>query len=167
MRPAAPKDDPTDAEVILELLVRHRDKLKPLAPESGDMRALRRLVEWRRDLVQDRTRLTNRITDGLKAYFPQVLEWFSDKEAAIFADFLERWPMLQHAQRARRETLEASFEPATSGERQASRSVSRPSAKSGRCTTTRPSPVRHACWSKRCCRSCAYCPPALRASKRR
>lgn len=107
--PSGAKDDPTDAEVILELLVRHRDKLQPLRPESADMRALRRLVEWRRDLVQDRTRLTNRITDALKAYFPQVLEWFPDKEAAIFADFLERWPTLQHAQRARRETLEAFF----------------------------------------------------------
>lgn len=107
--PSGAKDDPTDAEVILELLVRHRDKLKPLRRESGDMRALRRLVEWRRDLVQDRTRLTNRITDALKAYFSQVLEWFADKEAAIFADFLKRWPTLRHAQRARRETLEAFF----------------------------------------------------------
>lgn len=26
----------------------------------------------------ERTRLTNRITDGLKAYFPQSLRWFSD-----------------------------------------------------------------------------------------
>lgn len=107
--PSGAKDDPTDAEVILELLVRHRDKLKRLEPEGGEMRALRRLVEWRRDLVQDRTRLTNRITDALKAYFPQVLEWFQDKEAAIFADFLERWPTLEHAQRARRETLESFF----------------------------------------------------------
>lgn len=73
------------------------------------MRALRRLVEWRRDLVQIRTRLTNRITDALKAYFPQVLEWFPDKEAPLFANFLQRWPTLQHAQRARRETLEAFF----------------------------------------------------------
>jgi transposase len=107
--PSGAKDDPTDAEVILELLVRHRDKLKRLQPERGEMRALRRLVEWRRDLVQDRTRLTNRITDALKAYFPQVLEWFRDKEAAIFTDFLERWPTLDAAQRARRETLESFF----------------------------------------------------------
>jgi transposase len=107
--PSGAKDDPTDAEVILELLVRHRDKLKRLEPEGAEMRALRRLVEWRRDLVQDRTRLTNRITDALKAYFPQVLAWFQDKEAAIFADFLERWPTLQEAQRARRETLESFF----------------------------------------------------------
>jgi hypothetical protein len=111
-RPSGAKDDPTDAEVILELLMRHRDKLERLQPEREEVRQLRRLVELRRDLVHDRTRLTNRITDALKAYFPQVLGWFADKEAAVFADFLERWPTLQHAQRARPETLRAFFHAA-------------------------------------------------------
>jgi len=76
------------------------------------VRQLRRLVELRRDLVHDRTRLTNRITDALKAYFPQVLSWFADKEAAVFADFLQRWPTLQQAQRARPETIRAFFHAA-------------------------------------------------------
>jgi hypothetical protein len=69
------------------------------------MRSLRQLVDSRRGLVSDRVRLTNRITAALKAYFPQVLDWFRDKEAAVFADFLERWPTLPAAQRARPETL--------------------------------------------------------------
>ena len=56
--PSRAKDDPTDAAIALELLVRHREKLKPLRHESPNMRALRRLVEARRDLVQDRVRLT-------------------------------------------------------------------------------------------------------------
>jgi hypothetical protein len=103
--PSRAKDDPTDAELALELLLRHPEKLKRLQPESADMRALRRLVETRRTLVDDRVRLTNRMTHALKAYFPQVLTWFRDKDAAIFADFLERWPTLEAAQRARKETL--------------------------------------------------------------
>jgi transposase len=107
--PSRAKDDPTDAEIALELLIRHRDKLKRLEPERPAMRSLRRLVEVRRDLVHDRTRLTNRVTNALKAYFPQVLEWFRDKDAAIFSDFLERWPTLEAAQRARRDTLESFF----------------------------------------------------------
>ena len=69
------------------------------------MRALRRLVESRRDLVQDRVRLTNRLTFTLKAYFPQVLDLFRDKETEVFVVFLERWPSLPDAQRARRETI--------------------------------------------------------------
>ena len=50
-RPSGAKDDPTDAEIALELLLRHRDKLTPLRHPSSDMRSLRRLVESRRDLV--------------------------------------------------------------------------------------------------------------------
>jgi transposase len=103
------KDDPTDSEFALELLLRHRDKLSRLEPESVSMRSLRRLVETRRTLVEDRVRLTNRLTAALKAYFPQVLEWFRDKEAVVFADFLKRWPTLEHAQRARSETLAEFF----------------------------------------------------------
>lgn len=103
------KDDPTDAQVAVDILTRHRDKLKPLRHERPEMRMLRRLVVARRDLVQDRVRLTNRITYLLKEYFPQVLQWFRDKETAVFADFVARWPTLQAAQRARRETLVAFF----------------------------------------------------------
>jgi len=89
----------------LELLLRHPEKLQRFEPESPALRSLRRLVEARRSLVEDRTRLTNRITSALKAYYPQVLSWVRDKEAAIFADFLQRWPTLEAAQRARRDTL--------------------------------------------------------------
>ena len=103
--PSRAKDDPTDAAIALELLRRHREKLKPLRHESPNMRALRRLVEARRDLVQDRVRITNRLTFTLKAYFPQVLDWFRDKETEVFAAFLERWPSLPDVQRARRETI--------------------------------------------------------------
>ena len=103
--PSRAKDDPTDAAIALELLVRHPEKLKPLRHESPNMRALRRLVESRRDLVQDRVRLTNRLTFALKAYFPQALDLFRDKETEVFVAFLERWPSLLDAQRARRETI--------------------------------------------------------------
>ncbi len=103
------KDDPTDAELALDLLRRHAEKLRELRRESLEMRALRRLVEVRRELVDDRTRITNRMTHELKAYFPQVVEWFRDKETEVFAAFVERFPTLESAQRARRSTLEAFF----------------------------------------------------------
>jgi len=37
--PSHAKDDPTDAELQVELLLTHRDKLTPLAPQSPTMRA--------------------------------------------------------------------------------------------------------------------------------
>jgi transposase len=103
--PSRAKDDPTDARIALDILLRHRDKLSELVPDSAPLRTLRRLVFVRRELVDDRVRLTNRITSCLKQYFPQILSWFRDKHTAVFIDFLERWPTLQAAQRARRETL--------------------------------------------------------------
>jgi len=107
--PSGAKDDPTDAALALDLLRRHPEKLAALKRESEDMRALRRLVQARRDLVEDRVRVTNRLTFTLKDYFPQIVEWFRDKETDVFAAFLERWPSLQAAQRARRETVVAFF----------------------------------------------------------
>ena len=72
--PSHAKDDPTDAELQLELLLKHRDKLQPLIPQSTAMRALEQLVEHRRRLVGDKVRLTNRLTSTLKNYFPHALQ---------------------------------------------------------------------------------------------
>jgi transposase len=107
--PSRAKDDPTDAALQVELLRKHRDKLTPLSPQSPTMRALAQLVEHRRRLVGDKVRLTNRLTSALKNYFPHVLQWFQEKDTAIFCDFLSRWPTLKAAQLARRATLEGFF----------------------------------------------------------
>src|SRR5262252_6720884 len=107
--PSRAKDDPTDAALLVDILLKHRDKLAPLSPQSPAMRALAQLVEHRRRLVGDKVRLTNRLTSALKNYFPQVLQWFSEKDTAIFCDSLSRWPTLKAAQLARRTTLEAFF----------------------------------------------------------
>ena len=84
-------------------------RLTQLQPQGPAMRALQALVEQRRALVGDVGRLTNRITWALKQYFPQVLEWFEDKNTLVFCDFLARWPTLKHAQRARKARLTAFF----------------------------------------------------------
>src|SRR6266704_7191139 len=107
--PSRAKDDPTDAELQLELLLTHRDKLKPLNSQSPAMRALEQLVEHRRRLVGDNVRLTNRLTSALKNYFPQVLQWFPEKDTVLFCDVLSRWPTLKAVQRARRATVEGFF----------------------------------------------------------
>ena len=107
--PSRAKDDPTDAELQVERLLKHRDRLKPLQPQSPAMRALPQLVEHRRRLVGDKVRCTNRLTSALKNSFPQVLQWFPEKDTAIFCDFLSRWPTLKAAPLARRSTLAGFF----------------------------------------------------------
>lgn len=103
------KDDPTDAELALELLLRHPEKLAVLRPQSAAMRKLEKLVEQRRLLVDEVGRVTNRMSAALKEYFPQVLEWFKDKDTFVFCDFVSRWPTLKQAQRARKARLRAFF----------------------------------------------------------
>ncbi len=108
-KPSGAKDDPTDAGLAIDLVLRHRERFKPLLPQSIEMRALGRLVEKRRRLVEDRLRFSNRITSTLKEYFPQVVQWFSHKETFVFCAFITRWPTLKHVKRARRSTLERFF----------------------------------------------------------
>ena len=88
------KDDPTDAELALELLLHHRDKLTALQPQSVPMRTLLTLVEQRRRLVDDKVRFTNRLRQTLKQYFPQALDWFIKIDTPLFCDFITRWPTL-------------------------------------------------------------------------
>lgn len=109
LRPSGAKDDKNDAELALDFLQRFPDKLSPLSQQSAKMRTLDHLVTARRQLVDDTTRLTNRLTWTLKAYFPQVLDWFDDKRTVVFCDFLGRFPSLQAAQAADNETLTKFF----------------------------------------------------------
>jgi transposase len=108
-KPSRAKDDPTDAEYALELLLHHRDVIKPLQPQSAQMRTLLYLVEQRRRIVGDKTRFTNRLRNALKQYYPQALDWFADSDTYVFCDFLTRWPTLPQVKRARRASLEAFF----------------------------------------------------------
>ncbi len=74
LAPSRAKADPTDAQILVELLLKHTDKLKAWQPNSAKLRSLQQLVENRRMLVAEKVRLTNRITAALKGYYPQVLE---------------------------------------------------------------------------------------------
>jgi transposase len=99
------KDDPGDAFLQTEILEKHMDRLKPIESESVEVRALAQLLEYRRKLVQDRVDLTHGIGATLKNYYPQVLDWFNEKDTHIFCDFVIKWPSLAQAKRARKKTL--------------------------------------------------------------
>ena len=73
-KPSRAKDDPTDAELAVDLILRHPEHFKPLKPQSVEMRTLTSLVEQRRTLVNDRVRITNRLRYALKQYYPQTLK---------------------------------------------------------------------------------------------
>jgi transposase len=108
--PSGAKDDVPDADLLREMLVKHRDRLRAWEPEHVETRALRRLVENRRRSIDLRTKLTQQLTATLKEYFPQALAWAGeDLSSALACDFLLTWPTLEAVQRARRKTVEAFY----------------------------------------------------------
>lgn len=107
--PSGAKDDRPDAELLLDVLRQHRDRLRRLEPDSEEIRTLQFLVEERRKLVDEKTRQKNRLTAKLKLYFPQVLQWFDDIDTELVEAFLRRWPTLQAVQGARAATLQRFF----------------------------------------------------------
>lgn len=108
--PSGAKDDLPDAQVLLELLQKHRDKLTPLELSDGATRQLAGLCEARRDLVDLRTQLHNQLTSLLKKYYPQALELIGDNLASPLAlDFLKRWPDLLSLKNARPATIKSFY----------------------------------------------------------
>jgi len=107
--PSGAKDDPTDAELALDILSNHASHFAPLNPQSMEMRTLMTLVEQRRRLVDDKIRTTNRLRNALKQYYPQTLDWFDHIDNHLFCAFIKQWPTLTQAKGARRTTLEKFF----------------------------------------------------------
>ena len=107
--PSGAKSDPSDTDSLLDLLLRHRERLRPLRPDTVQTRLLHFLVEERRQTVDEKTRANLRLTDCLKLYFPQVLRWFDDVTSPLVGDLLERWPTLEQLQRAHPGTLRRFF----------------------------------------------------------
>jgi len=107
--PSGAKDDPRDADLLLELLLQHRDKLRRLSPDSEATRRIQNLVEERRNLVDEKTAQTNRLTNHLKIYFPQMLDWFERLDTELVCALLERWPTLEELQKVPSARLRAFF----------------------------------------------------------
>jgi transposase len=104
--PNGAKDDAPDARLLLELLLKHREKFKPFHPQSAKSRELKRLVEYRRDMVDDRKRLGQRLQALLKEFYPIVLQLVGDEVTSPMAcDFLDKWPTFAQLKRARLTTI--------------------------------------------------------------
>jgi transposase len=104
------KDDRTDAQLLEEFIRLHRDKLRPLEPDTELTRRLSGLVQNRRHLVDERTRLVNQVHSILKTYYP-LAETLLGKEMnqPMVAEFLARWPDLECLQKTTPKLLQSFF----------------------------------------------------------
>jgi transposase len=104
--PSGSKSDPLDAELMLDILRYHQDRLQAWTPDEPTTRQLQLLVESRRRLIADQVRLTNRQRSTLKSYFPQALELVGEDLASPMAcAFLQKWPTLEAAQKVQTHLL--------------------------------------------------------------
>jgi transposase len=107
--PSGAKADPSDADLILDYLVKHPDRLRCLEPDTVETRTLQFLVEERRNLVDQHTRELLILTHWLKQIFPQILQWFDDLSTPLVGDLLKRWPGLPKLKKAAEKTLRTFF----------------------------------------------------------
>jgi transposase len=98
MYPSGAKDDPGDAELILELLLKHRDKLHAWQPSDEQTRLIGILTEDRRNLVGECTRLTNALKSRLKQYYPLALEVLGELDTELACRFLLQWGSMEELQ---------------------------------------------------------------------
>ena len=99
------KSDPEDADLLLELVRCHADRLRVWQPDDAQTRQIQMLGEHRRTLVEDRTALTNRLTSLLKQSFPQALEWAGELSSSHAVEFLCRFSSLHNLHKASRSEL--------------------------------------------------------------
>ncbi len=96
------KDDPTDADLLLDLLLLHRNRLTRVTPENPLTRKLQILTRTRRDAVNLRTQLNNRLKALLKQYYPLFLRVCGeDLDAPMACQLLLKYPTfdaLTHAE---------------------------------------------------------------------
>jgi transposase len=105
-RPSGAKDDPSDAALLMDLLMRHREALKLGRPDTEQTRLLRSSCEDRRKLVDLRTALCNGLRSKLKEYYPQALKLVGEELfSELCCAFLMKWPSFKMLTSTRPETI--------------------------------------------------------------
>jgi transposase len=99
--PSGAKSDPSDAELLGEMVRQNPQRFRAWIPGDAQTRSLQLLTEDRRKLVEDMTARTNQLTSVLKTYYPQALEWAGHLGSEQACAFLEKWPTLVELQRSR------------------------------------------------------------------
>jgi transposase len=104
------KNDPVDARLILKFIEQNREHLRPLQKDSPETMELFALTTQRRQIVEERVALANRIGALWKQYFPAILEL---KPARTYSEFViklvHKYPTLEEVQTAGKTKLRKFF----------------------------------------------------------
>ena len=105
--PAGAKDDRRDAFVLAHSLATDRKAFREVEPPPPEIVRLRELSRAEGDLVEDRTRLINKLNAQLRRYYPAFLEAAPDLGRTWAFDLWTLAPMPQKARRVRLASVEA------------------------------------------------------------
>jgi transposase len=103
---AGVKDDRLDAYVLGECLRTDRARFRRLSVAAPSLIELRQWSRMTEELRQERVRLTNRVREQLRRYYPQALELSDDVGAGWFLELWQRAPSPEKAKRLRRSSVE-------------------------------------------------------------
>jgi transposase len=104
------KDDPGDARLLLEVLLKHHERLVRWQPQDEQTRLLSLLCEDRRGAVNERTRLIEKLLATLKGYYPQFIALVAGEVGtALACRLLLKYPDFESLRRARPESLRRFF----------------------------------------------------------
>ena len=110
LRPSGAKDDPHDGSVLCDMGRFHSEEFPRWVPNSAEARLVQALVERRRGVVDDRTRLILELQATLKLAYPLPLELFPEDLATdLVLDFLGKWPSFAELKKARSQTVREFF----------------------------------------------------------
>ena len=104
------KSDSRDAELLQEMGRHGPHRFRAWKPDDAETRSLQWLTEGRRQLVDQKTALTQQLSSRLKTYYPQALELAGELGGRQACDFLKRWPTLADLQKARPSQLRQCYQ---------------------------------------------------------
>ena len=101
------KDDRRDARVLADSLRTDRRSFRHLQLQEPEVIELREWSRMNGELQEERNRLTNRMREQLRRYYPQMLELGGDLDAGWFLELWEKAPTPKEAARIRKASIAA------------------------------------------------------------
>ena len=102
---AGATNDPSQAFALADGLHHHHERLRPLLPDDPATRQLGLFCSAECDLIEEQTRLVNKLQALLKQFHPAALEWFEDWTSPSALDFVVAFPTPQAVQGASEKKL--------------------------------------------------------------
>lgn len=104
-RTSGSSSDAVDAGLLCDYALKHLDEVRIWKPTDAATRRIASLCEERRNLVDQRTSLSQELIATLKGYFPQVVEWLKDVKPNVLWQFVRVWPTLEDLRAADRASI--------------------------------------------------------------